>query len=167
MRVIIVLQEPVINHMPCVEVRIFFSSLSPSYGFLSEKPEFVTACEEAGVSFLGPTLQAMEAMSSKTAARQLAQGLNVPTVPGTVDVIKNMDEAKAFCKSCGFLVILKASFGGGGRGMRVVWYEADLPQAFERATSEALASFGDGSVFIEKYLVCSCNPRVMLSLMCH
>ena len=103
--------------------------------------------------FLGPTPQAMESMSSKTAARSLAQGLGVPTVPGTADAIKNMDEAKAFCKGCGFPVILKASFGGGGRGMRVVWDEADLPQAFERATSEALASFGDGSVFIEKYLV--------------
>lgn len=114
------------------------------------------AVEAAGVTFLGPTPEAMEAMSSKTAARTLAQGLNVPTVPGTPDAIKHMDEAKEFCKRVGFPVILKASFGGGGRGMRVVWDEADLPQSFERATSEALSAFGDGSVFIEKYLN---NPR--------
>eukprot|EP00667_Euglena_gracilis_P012227 EG_transcript_12535 len=131
-------------------------AIHPGYGFLSEKPEFVRACEEAGIIFLGPTAEAMDRLGSKTEARILAESLQIPTVPGTNEALTNPDDARAFCETVGYPVILKAAYGGGGRGMRVVWDAAELPSALERATSEAQAAFGDGSVFIEKFLH---NPR--------
>ena len=100
--------------------------------------------------FVGPTVENLSLFSDKTSARQLAISCGVPVVPGTDGPVSTQDEAKAFCQSIGYPVIIKASMGGGGRGMRVVTKEEELNENFQRASSEALASFGDGTVFIER-----------------
>ena len=105
-----------------------------------------------GLTFIGPTVQNLDEFGDKTSARKLAIASQVPVVPGTPGPVTNLDQAKAFCAECGFPVIIKASMGGGGKGMRVVMTEADLPEMFERASSEALAAFGCGDVFIERFV---------------
>ncbi|PSC70059.1 pyruvate carboxylase [Micractinium conductrix] len=126
--------------------------IHPGYGFLSENAAFARACVEAGITFVGPLPETIEAMGDKTAARRLAQECGVPVVPGTDDALENADQAKAFAAVAGYPVILKARSGGGGRGMRVVRSEDELEDLFARASNEALAAFGDGGMFVEKYL---------------
>src|SRR5687768_8492882 len=123
--------------------------IHPGYGFLSEKAAFSRACREAGIAFVGPSPEALETLGDKTAARKLAQAAGVPIVPGTDGPVKSIDEARAFTDAHGFPIIVKAAMGGGGRGMRVVREAALLDEAFQRASSEALAAFGDGTVFLE------------------
>src|SRR5271165_363329 len=131
-------------------------ALHPGYGFLAENPALPRACTEAGITFIGPSAEAMEALGSKTAGKQLARRAEVPTVPGTSDPIERPGEAQALAQSMGYPVVLKAVAGGGGKGMRVVPDDAALASAWRDATSEALNAFGDPRLFLEKYLV---SPR--------
>jgi acetyl-CoA carboxylase, biotin carboxylase subunit len=127
-------------------------AVHPGYGFLAENPGFARACAEAGITFIGPSAEAMEALGAKTAARQLARRADVPTVPGTVDAIVNVEEARELAQNMGYPVLLKAVAGGGGKGMRLVEADADFPGALRDASSEALNAFGNPSVYLEKYL---------------
>jgi acetyl-CoA carboxylase, biotin carboxylase subunit len=132
------------------------NAIHPGYGFLSENEDFAKACREAGIIFIGPSPEAIEIMGSKLAAKEAVAKFNVPLVPGTSSPISDVNEAKAIAKKIGYPVLIKASAGGGGKGMRVVESDSEFESQLERATSEALSSFGDGSVFIEKYIT---NPK--------
>ncbi|KAA6420341.1 MAG: pyruvate carboxylase [Trebouxia sp. A1-2] len=127
-------------------------AIHPGYGFLSENTTFARRCGEEGIVFIGPTAKTIEAMGDKTTARRLAEECGVPTVPGSKDPITDAQSALKFAKGAGFPVILKAAMGGGGRGMRVVHQEEFLEDSFARASNEAKAAFGDGRMFIEKYV---------------
>ncbi len=131
-------------------------ALHPGYGFLAENPALPRACKDAGITFIGPPAEAMEAMGSKTAGKQLARRAEVPTVPGTSESIDNPEEVQALARSMGYPVVLKAVAGGGGKGMRVVNNDAEFTAAWRDAASEALNAFGDSRVFLEKYLL---RPR--------
>jgi pyruvate carboxylase len=126
--------------------------IHPGYGFLSENSEFARKVEEAGIIFVGPSYKTIEALGDKVSARTLAQKCDVPCVPGTPGPVEKFEDAKTFTDEYGFPIIIKAAFGGGGRGMRVVREQAGLKDAFERATSEAKSAFGNGTVFIERFL---------------
>ena len=127
-------------------------ALHPGYGFLAENPALPRACAEEGLTFIGPSAEAMEALGSKTAGRQLARRSDVPTVPGANDPIENPDDAQALAQNMGFPVLLKAVAGGGGKGMRVVTRDAEFAPAWRDASSEALNAFGDARLYLEKYL---------------
>ncbi len=131
-------------------------AIHPGYGFLSENAAFRRACEEAGVTFIGPPARAMELMGEKTLARRTMQAAGVPVVPGTTEPLEDPDELRRVAAEVGYPVMLKAAAGGGGKGMRVVDDEAHLVAGFEAARREALSSFGDGSVYVEKAIV---GPR--------
>ncbi len=127
-------------------------AIHPGYGFLSENASFARACEKAGVIFVGPRPELLDMMGDKTAARALAQKIKVPTLPGTENPITDRDEALKTAKSIGFPLIIKAAFGGGGRGMRVVHKAADLANLLDEAQGEAERAFGNPAVFLEKYI---------------
>jgi acetyl-CoA carboxylase biotin carboxylase subunit len=127
-------------------------AIHPGYGFLSERAWFARAVREAGLVFVGPPAEAIEAMGSKTAARQLAVAAGVPVVPGTTESVADADEALALAHRYGFPVLLKAAAGGGGKGMRVVRDPAGLEAALASARREAQNAFGDDAVYIEKYI---------------
>jgi len=127
-------------------------ALHPGYGFLAENAALARACAENGVTFIGPSPEAMEKLGSKTAARQIARSAGVPMVPGTLEPLAHAAQAAAFAREAGFPVLLKAVAGGGGKGMRRVESEAELAAAWRDAGSEALNAFGDGRLYIEKYL---------------
>jgi acetyl-CoA carboxylase biotin carboxylase subunit len=127
-------------------------AVHPGYGFLAENAALPQACSDAGLTFIGPSAESMEALGSKTAGRQLARRSDVPTVPGTNDPIEKIDEAHALAQSMGYPVLLKAVAGGGGKGMRVVAKDADFTAAFRDAGSEAANAFGDDRLYLEKYL---------------
>jgi acetyl-CoA carboxylase biotin carboxylase subunit len=131
-------------------------AIHPGYGFLAENPGFPRACADAGITFIGPSAEAMEALGSKTAGRQLARRSDVPIVPGTNDPIDKPEEAQTLAQSMGFPVLLKAVAGGGGKGMRLVTCNADFASAYRDASSEAMNAFGDPRLYLEKYLV---KPR--------
>ncbi len=131
-------------------------AIHPGYGFLSENAKFARACAEAGVKFIGPTAAAMDAMGSKTKARQAMERAGVPFVPGTARGLESVAQAEEVAASVGYPVMLKAAAGGGGKGMRLVHSAEELKSAFEAARSEAERAFGDGEVYIEKAIV---NPR--------
>jgi acetyl-CoA carboxylase biotin carboxylase subunit len=124
-------------------------AIHPGYGFLSENPGFAKACHNAGIVFIGPPSAAMELMGSKTAARELMQQAGVPVVPGSSS-IRTPEDALVLAGQMGYPVMIKASAGGGGKGMRLVVSADELPAAWERAGSEALFAFGDATVYIEK-----------------
>ncbi|KAI9809526.1 MAG: pyruvate carboxylase [Phylliscum demangeonii] len=126
--------------------------IHPGYGFLSENAEFAKNVEKAGITFVGPTPEVIESLGDKVSARALATKCGVPTVPGTPGPVERYEDAKTFTDEHGFPIIIKAAFGGGGRGMRVVREQEGLKDAFERATSEAKSAFGNGTVFIERFL---------------
>ena len=126
--------------------------IHPGYGFLSERASFSDACEKAGITFIGPSAYSIEIMGGKIGAKQAAKKYNVPMVPGTDTPLKDIAEARTIAKETGFPLLIKASAGGGGKGMRIVENEAELEEQMNAAKSEALASFGDDSVFIEKYV---------------
>ncbi|EIE82226.1 hypothetical protein G6F46_002417 [Rhizopus delemar] len=128
------------------------SMIHPGYGFLSENAEFARKVEAAGITFIGPSPDVIESLGDKTKARTIAMKCEVPVVPGTPGPVSEYKDALNFIKEYGFPIIIKAAMGGGGRGMRVVRDEASLEDAFTRAKSEALAAFGDGTVFIERFL---------------
>ncbi|RGB33096.1 pyruvate carboxylase [Rhizophagus diaphanus] len=126
--------------------------IHPGYGFLAENAGFARKVEAAGITFIGPTPDVIEKMGDKTKARELAIQCGVPVVPGTPGPVSTLEEAKAFINEYGFPIIVKAAMGGGGRGMRVIRDADSLPDSFERAKSEALSAFGDGTVFLERFL---------------
>ena len=127
-------------------------AIHPGYGFLAENPALARACKDAGIIFIGPSAAAMEQLGSKTAARHLAREAGIATVPGTMDPIATTDELLEIARKIGFPVILKAVAGGGGKGMRSVERESELTAAWRDATSEAQNAFGDGRLYLEKYL---------------
>ena len=131
-------------------------AIHPGYGFLSENAEFAEACEAAGIVFIGPPAAAIRQMGSKTAARTLAIAAGAPVVPGTESAIDNLANAKETASKLGYPVLLKASAGGGGKGMRRVDREADLEAAIRDASSEALRAFQNGEVYLEKLVL---DPR--------
>ena len=126
-------------------------AIHPGYGFLSENADFARLCEENGIVFIGPGSEVISAMGDKDASRQLMQQVGVPVVPGT-EILKNADEAKERAKAIGYPLLVKATAGGGGKGIRVVEREEDLEEAFHTASREAASAFGNGDVFLEKYL---------------
>lgn len=126
--------------------------IHPGYGFLSEQSDFARAVEQAGITFIGPPAGAIDVMGSKLAAKDAVKPFNIPMVPGSPTALKDGEEALAYAQKIGFPVMLKASAGGGGKGMRIVHKAEDLKSQFDRAASEALASFGDDAVFLEKYI---------------
>ncbi len=134
----------------CKELNV--DGIHPGYGFLSENAGFAKKVKEAGITFIGPSPAAMEVMGSKLAAKECVKKYNIPMVPGIDEAIEDIKLAKKIAKEVGYPVLIKASAGGGGKGMRVVEKESDLEEQMQRAASEALAAFGDGSVFIEKYV---------------
>ncbi|KAK6433719.1 pyruvate carboxylase, partial [Oleoguttula sp. CCFEE 5521] len=127
-------------------------ALEHGYGFLSENYEFAKNVEAAGLIWVGPTPETINSLGDKVSARELAQKCDVPCVPGTPGPVAKFEEVKSFTDEFGFPIIIKAAFGGGGRGMRVVWKQEELQDAFERATSEAKSAFGNGTVFVERFL---------------
>jgi acetyl-CoA carboxylase biotin carboxylase subunit len=141
-----------IEKMIGVARRAECDALHPGYGFLAENPDLARACAETGIVFIGPTPEAMERLGSKTAARHVAREAGVPTVPGTLDPIADEAAAHDAARNIGFPLLLKAVAGGGGKGMRVVERKAELEAAWRNAASEALNSFGDGRLYMEKYL---------------
>ena len=127
-------------------------AIHPGYGFLSENADFARRCREENIVFIGPQPETMEAMGDKIAARIKMIEAGVPVVPGTQDNLKSVDEAITLCKQIGFPVMLKASMGGGGKGMRLIHSESEVEEAYTMAKSEAMASFGDDTVYLEKFV---------------
>jgi propionyl-CoA carboxylase alpha chain len=127
-------------------------AVHPGYGFLSENSQFRDALDEAGIVFIGPGKKAIESMGDKITSKLIAEKAGVSCIPGYTDVVRDADHAVEISNDIGYPVMLKASAGGGGKGMRVAWDEADCRDGFERATNEAKASFGDTRIFIEKYI---------------
>ena len=127
-------------------------AIHPGYGFLAERASFAQAVEDSGLIFVGPSAQTIAAMGDKTEARRRMAAAGVPIVPGLTEVVAGAEEAAASAVQLGFPVLIKACAGGGGKGMRVVEAEADVERAFEAAQREALAAFGDGSLYLERYL---------------
>ncbi len=127
-------------------------AIHPGYGFLAERAHFARTVEEAGLVFVGPSAATIAAMGDKTEARRRMEKAGVPIVPGVTEALPGPDEATAVARDIGYPVLLKAAAGGGGKGMRVVEDPGELARAFEAASREALAAFGDGSVYLERYL---------------
>ena len=131
-------------------------AVHPGYGFLSENPAFARRLEKEGIILIGPPAAAMEVMGDKLAAKEAVKDFGVPLVPGTEGAVADLNEAMEVARSITFPILIKAAAGGGGKGMRVIESEAGLKEGLERAISEAQNAFGDGSVFIEKYVA---GPR--------
>ncbi len=131
-------------------------AIHPGYGFLSENSQFAELCEKNDIIFIGPKSKAIEMMGNKLAAKDAVKDYDIPMVPGTEDAITDIEEAKKIATKIGFPILIKAAAGGGGKGMRVVEKEADFTAQMDRAISEAVNAFGDGAVFIEKYVT---KPR--------
>ncbi|MEM9649777.1 MAG: biotin carboxylase N-terminal domain-containing protein, partial [Bacteroidota bacterium] len=130
--------------------------IHPGYGFLSENADFAEAVEKNGITFIGPKSKAIRIMGSKLAAKEAVKKYDIPMVPGIDEAITDVSKAKTIAKEIGYPVLIKASAGGGGKGMRIVEKEKDLASGMERAISEATSAFGDGAVFVEKYVT---SPR--------
>jgi acetyl-CoA carboxylase biotin carboxylase subunit len=137
-------------------VAIGADAIHPGYGFLSERAGFARLCRDAGVTFIGPSPEAIDAMGSKVESRRLMMAAGVPVVPGGKDPLPDLDSAAAAAEAIGYPVMLKAAAGGGGKGMRMIPSADELASSYRAARSEAAASFGDDSVYLEKYIV---NPR--------
>lgn len=138
----------------CKELGV--DGIHPGFGFLSENSGFANAVEAAGITFIGPSAHAMEIMGSKLAAKEAVAKYDTPLVPGTEEAITDIEAAKERAEEIGFPILIKASAGGGGKGMRVVENVAEFEEQMNRAISEAISSFGDGAVFIEKFVT---SPR--------
>jgi len=131
-------------------------AIHPGYGFLAENAEFAETCAASNIAFIGPTAEQIRVMGDKAAARRAMQDVGVPIVPGTPGPVEDAEEALTFANEIGFPVIIKAAAGGGGKGMRVATDPDDFARAFQLARSEALSAFGNGDVYVEKYLA---RPR--------
>ncbi len=131
-------------------------AVHPGYGFLSENPAFAKALDAEGVAFIGPPVAAIEAMGDKITSKKIAAEAGVSTVPGYMGLVANADEAAKIAGDIGYPVMIKASAGGGGKGMRIAWNDEEAKEGFERSKSEAASSFGDDRIFIEKFVT---TPR--------
>jgi propionyl-CoA carboxylase alpha chain len=131
-------------------------AVHPGYGFLSENRKFAEALEKAGVAFIGPPAGAIEAMGDKITSKKIAADAGVSTVPGHMGLIEDADEAVKISGEIGYPVMLKASAGGGGKGMRIAWSEDEVREGFQASKNEAASSFGDDRMFIEKFVT---QPR--------
>ena len=131
-------------------------AVHPGYGFLSERAAFCAALEKDGIVFIGPKPRAIEAMGDKIQSKKFANAAKVSTVPGFLGVIEDADHAERIAGEVGYPVMIKASAGGGGKGMRIAWSKDEVRDGFDRARSEAKSSFGDDRVFIEKFVI---EPR--------
>ena len=139
-------------------------AVHPGYGFLSENPKFAQALEAAGVAFVGPPVKAIEAMGDKITSKKIAQEANVSTVPGYMGLIEDADEAVKISNEVGYPVMIKASAGGGGKGMRIAWNDAECREGFQSSKNEAANSFGDDRIFIEKFVT---QPRhIEIQVLC-
>jgi propionyl-CoA carboxylase alpha chain len=127
-------------------------AIHPGYGFLSENADFAEKVEESGMIFIGPKSHAIRIMGSKLAAKDAVKEYNIPMVPGIDEAVTDIDQASEMAKEIGFPILIKASAGGGGKGMRIVEKESEIKEQMARAISEAESAFGDGSVFVEKYV---------------
>jgi len=127
-------------------------AVHPGYGFLTENPTFAEALAREGIAFIGPNIHAITMMGDKITSKKLAQQAGVNTIPGYTGVLASADQAVEVAGDIGYPVMIKASAGGGGKGMRVAWNDAECRDGFERATNEARSSFGDERVFVEKYI---------------
>lgn len=143
-------------------LRIGVDAIHPGYGFLSENADFARRVKNAGLIFIGPSAESMEVMGSKIGAKQAVKKFDVPMVPGIDYAISDVAEAKKIAGEVGYPVLIKASAGGGGKGMRTVENEAELEQQMNMAISEATTSFGDGSVFIEKFVASPKHIEIQL-----
>ncbi len=144
------------NKIIAEALKLGVDGIHPGYGFLSENAGFAQAVTDSGISFIGPRPHAIEVMGSKLAAKETVLAYDIPLVPGTEKAMDDVQEAIAVAKTIGFPILIKASAGGGGKGMRIVEHANELEEQMERAISEATSAFGDGSVFIEKYVT---SPR--------
>ncbi len=138
----------------CKELKV--DEVHPGYGFLSENRDFADKVRQAGLIFIGPPSKSIRLMGDKLSAKEVVKKYNVPLVPGTEKAVENIDEAIKISKEIGFPVLIKASVGGGGKGMRIVERKEDLEEQMKTAISEAKSAFGNGSIFIEKYVT---SPR--------
>jgi propionyl-CoA carboxylase alpha chain len=139
-------------------------AVHPGYGFLSENPKFAQALEAAGVAFIGPPVKAIEAMGDKITSKKIAQQADVSTVPGYMGLIEDADEAVKISGEIGYPVMIKASAGGGGKGMRIAWNDEETREGFQSSKNEAAASFGDDRIFIEKFVT---QPRhIEIQVLC-
>ena len=150
--------ESYLNAQKIIEVAIKLNvdGIHPGYGFLSENADFAEAAERNNIIFIGPKSKAIHIMGSKLAAKEAVKNYNIPMVPGFDEAITDVAKAKEIAKEVGFPILIKASAGGGGKGMRIVEKESEFESQMDRAISEAISAFGDGSVFIEKYVA---SPR--------
>lgn len=149
--------EPIRSYLDIASIvalakQVGADAIHPGYGFLSERPEFATACAAAGIKFVGPSIHCLEALGDKTAARGIAMSAGVPILGGTAESIETVEEARQRAEEIGFPVMIKAAKGGGGRGMRAVRTAAEFDQAFESARNEARTAFGSPEVFLEKFI---------------
>ncbi|MBT9384597.1 acetyl/propionyl/methylcrotonyl-CoA carboxylase subunit alpha [Pseudooceanicola sp. CBS1P-1] len=139
-------------------------AVHPGYGFLSENPKFAQALSEAGVAFIGPPVKAIEAMGDKITSKKIAQEAGVSTVPGYMGLIADADEAVKISGEIGYPVMIKASAGGGGKGMRIAWNDTEAREGFQSSKNEAANSFGDDRIFIEKFVT---QPRhIEIQVLC-
>ncbi|MEO0693148.1 MAG: biotin carboxylase N-terminal domain-containing protein, partial [Pseudomonadota bacterium] len=139
-------------------------AVHPGYGFLSENPKFAEALEKAGVAFIGPPKGAIEAMGDKITSKKIAQEADVSTVPGYMGLIEDAEEAVKIAGEVGYPVMIKASAGGGGKGMRIAWNEGEVAEGFQSSKNEAASSFGDDRIFIEKFVT---QPRhIEIQVLC-
>lgn len=145
-----------IENIISVAVLTGCDALHPGFGFLSENAKFAEICEKCGITFIGPTGEMIRLMGDKAKAREMMIAAGVPVVPGSEGKIDDLEEAMCLADHIGYPVILKAAAGGGGRGMRIVWKKEEFEKAFLSASSEAENAFGDGSMYLEKYIQ---NPR--------
>ncbi len=141
-------QEKIIE----VALQTGVDGIHPAYGFLSENSEFAAKVTQAGIKFIGPGIEAIDVMGDKIDAKQAVKKFNVPMVPGTDEAITDISEAKTIAEGIGYPILIKASAGGGGKGMRVVESSNEFEEQYDRAVSEAVSSFGNGAVFIEKFV---------------
>lgn len=146
--------ESYLNFNKIIELakRVKIDAVHPGYGFLSENHNFIKAVEESGMKFIGPHFESVKLMGEKTSARKLMKENNVPVVPGTIEPITDISEAKKICKEIGYPIMLKASAGGGGKGMRKIDSEEEFDAAFEKAQRESKNAFGNSDVYIEKFI---------------
>ncbi len=131
-------------------------AIHPGYGFLAENANFSEICAESGLQFIGPSPQMISSMGDKAFAKDTMKKHNVPVIPGSDGVVKDAESGKGIAEEVGFPVIIKASAGGGGKGMRIVWEKKEFESAFQTARAEAESAFGNPEVYIEKYVE---NPR--------
>lgn len=142
----------VIEKILSIAKRSGANAIHPGYGFLAENSDFARAVLDQGLIWIGPSPEAIDALGDKVTARHIAEKVGAPLAPGTLNPVTGVDEVVAFAREHGMPVAIKAAYGGGGRGLKVVYEEADIPEAFDSATREAVAAFGRGECFVEKYL---------------